>query len=99
MAYHKFLIDNPTCSRRFHLTFDDIEPKVPRTEVRCQFCNIVIFTAEDHPPIHFARAENLVKTSALSENLIFQCAFEDTLTKRTVPSAANKDPAVYPDHK
>jgi hypothetical protein len=97
MAYQKFLIDNPTCSRRFHLTFDDAQPAKPRVEVRCQYCNIVIFAADHHAPVTLARSENLVKTSALSENLVFECAFEDTLTQRTVPQAAGKNPSVYPD--
>lgn len=98
MAYQKFLVDNTTCSRRFHLTFDDAAPAKPRVEVKCQFCNVVIFSADHHAPVTLARSENLVKTSALSDNLMSDCSLQDTLTQRTVPQAANNNPSVYPEH-
>ncbi len=88
MAYQKILIDNTTCSRRFHVTFDDAADVLPRVELRCQFCNAVIFTANDHPPVNLAREENLVKTAFLSEHITSECHFEDTLSKKTQP----KDP-------
>jgi len=91
MAYKKILVDNTTCSRRFHVTFDDDAASVPRVEVRCQVCNTVVFSEENHPPVELARAENLVKTSALSENLTSACAYEDVLSKRTTPQATKVD--------
>lgn len=84
MAYRKMLIDNVTCSRRFHLTFDDEAPVAPRVEVRCDLCDIVIFSADNHPPVSLARDENLVKTASLSEHVISDCQFEDKLSQRTI---------------
>lgn len=85
MSYKKFVVDNTTCSRRFHISFDDEATKAPRVEVRCQFCNVVIFDAENHAPLTLARVENLVKTSALSDIVTSECRFEDTLSKKTIP--------------
>lgn len=84
MAYRKILIDNVTCSRRFHLSFDDEAATAPRVEVRCDLCNVVIFSADDHPPVRLARDENLVKTATLSEHVISDCQFEDSLSQRTI---------------
>lgn len=84
MAYKKLLVDNTTCSRRFHITFDDAGEKVPRVEVKCQHCNTVIFKAENHPSVALAREENLVKTSALSENIVRECHFKDTFSVKTI---------------
>lgn len=84
MAYQKVLVDNPTCSRRFHVTYDDAGEKLPRVELRCQFCETIIFSEENHPAVSMARAENLVKTSALSENLVSECHFKDSFSTKTI---------------
>lgn len=94
MAYQKILIDNTTCSRRFHVTFDDAADVMPRVELRCNFCNAVIFAENNHPPVALAREENLVKTAFLSEHLTTECLFEDTLSKKTQPQ--HKDSASTP---
>ena len=97
MSYQKILVDNTTCSRRFHITFDDSAEVMPRVELRCQFCDAVIFAENNHPPVTLAREENLVKTSALSENIVSECHFEDVLSKRTQPHAqASKDTGKAP---
>ena len=98
MSYQKFTVDNTTCSRRFHLTFDDRLDKMPRVEVRCQNCGVVIFAAENHPAVTLAREENLVKTSQLSDLIVSDCNFEDRLTKKTVPQAKDQG-AMYPSHQ
>lgn len=90
MSYSKFVVDNTTCSRRFHISFDDEGPKKPRVEVRCQFCDVVVFSAEQHPAVTHTRVENLVKTSALSEITTSECKFQDTLSQRTLPKPADK---------
>ena len=97
MAYTKILIDNPTCSRRFHVTFDDEAQRLPRVEIRCQHCNVAIFAEDNHPPAKLAREENLVKTSQLSDRLITECHFADELSKKTMPEAKNQGP-MYPQH-
>jgi hypothetical protein len=91
MAYHKILVDNTTCSRRFHITYDDVREKLPRVEVKCQFCDVVIFSAENHPAVSLAREENLVKTSALSEDVISECHFKDKFSTKTVKNATDED--------
>ncbi len=97
MAYTKILIDNPTCSRRFHVTFDDEQERVPRVELKCQYCNVTIFAEDNHPPATLAREENLVKTSQLSDNLVTECNFADELSKKTNPAAKGLGP-MYPEH-
>lgn len=91
MAYQKLLIDNTTCSRRFHVTYDDAGEKLPRVEVRCQFCETIIYSAENHPEVSLARAENLVKTSALSENIVTECHFKDQFSTKTIKDYGDKE--------
>lgn len=85
MAYTKILVDNTTCSRRFHLTFDSSDTPLPRVEIRCQFCQAVIFNEENHPKVTLAREENLVKTAFLSEHLTQECHLVDRLSEKTSP--------------
>ena len=84
MAYQKILIDNVTCSRRFHIAFDDEAQPSSQVEVRCQLCNAVVFSAENHPPVRLAREENVDKTANLSEHIVTECLFEDVLSQRTI---------------
>lgn len=77
MSYQKFLVDNVTCSRRFHVTFDDEAKTVEKTSIVCPHCSQVQWTAEDHAPVTLARDENLVKTTQLSRNLERSCLFKD----------------------
>ncbi len=95
MAYTKHLVDNPTCARRFHLTYDDAAAHVDHVEVRCQLCQTVIFQADNHPPVKLARMENLVKTAELSDDLVTDCNFEDLLSKKTIPGYEGKDVHLY----
>lgn len=78
MGYQKLLIDNVTCSRRFHVTFDPEAPAVPEVNVKCPFCDFTVFTAKNHPPVILARQENLVQTMNLSDNIVRTCEFSDT---------------------
>ncbi|MCX6124317.1 MAG: hypothetical protein NTV34_06150 [Proteobacteria bacterium] len=77
MSYQKFLVDNVTCSRRFHVTFDDETTPVAKTSVVCPHCSQVLWSAEDHAPVKLARDENLVKTTQLSRQLTRDCQFKD----------------------
>lgn len=86
MGYSKFLIDNTSCSRRFHVTFDDEAPAVAKTELQCPHCGIVVFSATAHPPVSFQREENLVKTVSLSDNIVTKCDFSDKFSTGTIPS-------------
>lgn len=83
MAYQKFTIDNMTCSRRYHISFDDEQKEVPRVEVKCSYCDQVIFAADNYPPAKLACEENLVKTAELSDILIADCQLKDTLSEKT----------------
>ena len=89
MSYKKFTVDNTTCSRRFHIAFDDEAQAVPRVEVRCSYCGQVVFSEDNHPAVRLAREENLIKTSELSEILVSDCQLRDTLSEKTtkVPGA------------
>ena len=81
MSYQKFLVDNITCSRRFHVTFDDEAQPAQQTTVVCPHCCEIIWKAEDHPPVTLAREENLVKTTQLSRNLTRECQFQDRFSQ------------------
>lgn len=82
MSYQKFLVDNVICSRRFHVTFDDEAKPVERAEVRCPHCSVVLWSAENHPPVTMARDENNVKTTQLSRNLARSCNFQDKFAQK-----------------
>jgi hypothetical protein len=96
MSYQKFLVDNTVCSRRFHISFDDEAAPVATVEVKCPFCDIVVFSASNHPPVILAREENLVKTSSLAELTVSECTFEDKLSQRTITQLKDQDLHVYP---
>jgi ribosomal protein S27AE len=81
LSYEKFTVDNTTCSRRFHIVFDDQDDKLPRVEVKCPYCDSAVFTATDHPKVTLARQENLVQTSQLSAILTKTCTFSDPFEK------------------
>ncbi len=83
MAYHKVLVDNVTCSRRFHVTFDDKDPKVADVTLKCPFCGVVVFAETNHSPAQLARQENLVQTAELSDNIINECRFRDVFSEKT----------------
>ena len=77
MSYQKFTVDNTTCSRRFHITFDSDAKPVAATSVSCPHCSQQIWSAVDHAPVTMARDENLVKTTQLSDDVIKLCKFKD----------------------
>ena len=81
MSYSKFLVDNTSCSRRFHISFDDQAEKLPHVELKCPYCDVTIFSADDHPNVTLARQENLVQTALLSSNLVKECNFSDPFRK------------------
>ncbi len=78
MSYRKILVDNTTCSRRFHIAFDDEDPKQPLVEVQCLHCKATVFSKQNHPIVKLARDENLVKTDELSPNRTKECWFKDS---------------------
>lgn len=80
MAYKKIKIDNTTCSRRFHITFDDEGEKIPKTTVRCLYCNLEIYKASKHPKLKLARDEIIIKTSKLSPYRTKMCNYKDLTT-------------------
>ena len=83
MAYHKIVVDNPVCMRRFHLACDDEVSDAPRTELRCPHCQVVIFTAEAGKTVSFLREENLTKVTAFSTQLTNDCAWQDDFQRAT----------------
>ncbi|MEZ4742478.1 MAG: hypothetical protein R3B45_08530 [Bdellovibrionota bacterium] len=79
MAYQKIFVDNPHCSRRYHVTFDDKDEKLARVELKCAHCDSVIYEFRNHPKIKVVRDENLTKATALSPNLARKCYYQDKL--------------------
>ena len=77
MSYKKFFVDNATCLRRFHCSFDDEEKKVAHTEIKCPVCNLKVFEAFDHPELTLARDENLVTTTQFGRLLVRECNYVD----------------------
>ncbi len=80
LAYKKFLVDNPSCSRRFHLSYDDESEPVTETSAKCPFCDEVIFKAKNHPEVTVARQENLIKKAELADLLMENCSFKDNFS-------------------
>lgn len=85
MAYNKILVDNTTCSRRFHITFDDEASKVSHTKVECLHCGVVVFERDNHPPVKLARDENLIQATQLSPYRTKPCEFRDTFSTPSQP--------------
>jgi DNA-directed RNA polymerase subunit RPC12/RpoP len=85
MAYKKILVDNLTCSRRFHIAFDDSDSKLPQIEIKCQHCGQVVFHKADHPQAKLLRDENLVSQAYLSTQRVSDCAFKDTFSQPSKP--------------
>ena len=82
MAYHKIIVDNPVCMRRFHLACDDkTSTAVPSAPLRCPHCQVVIFTAEAGKTVSFLREENLTKVTSLSTQLVDECAWQDNFQR------------------
>ena len=76
MAYHKFCVDNPLCMRRFHLAYDDDDPKqTKQIEIRCPHCDVVVIKTNN--PVRILREENLTKVSAFNNNIMRECGFKD----------------------
>lgn len=84
MSYEKVLIDNPTCARRFHLTYESDAAKQNHVKVECPFCGVIVFEAKNHPEVKMVRQENLNQTQELSERIIKECRFEDKFGQQTI---------------
>lgn len=95
MSYKKFVVDNVTCQRRFHLSCDDDDPNVESQKIDCPFCGVEIFAAKDHPRVKLLRQENLIQTQELSENLVKGCDFRDTFSEDTIPEYKGQDRYLY----
>jgi len=85
MSYKKILVDNLTCKRRFHITFNDDEKKVPLVEVHCLHCDAVIFSRENHVPAKLARDEVLIKLTDLSPIKTKECYLQDHFSPAQKP--------------
>ena len=77
MAYKKFLLDNVSCNRRFHVSFDDEAEVVPKVEIKCDYCDVLLFEKKDHPPVKVIRDEIIIKTTKLSPYRAKDCKGED----------------------
>lgn len=96
MSYTKIEVDNIKCARRFHLAFDDESPAVKKVEVKCPFCDLVVFQAEDHPAVRLLRQENRVQSNELAELTMENCAFRDVMTEETVKDFKKGSTLLYP---
>lgn len=77
MAYKKFLLDNPSCNRRFHVSYNDEEEAVSSTKVQCDYCGVTLLEKKDHPPLKVSRDEIIIKTTKLSPRRTKECAIGD----------------------
>lgn len=83
MTYKKVLVDNLSCSRRFHLTYDDDAPRKEKVQLECKYCQAIIFSKKNHPEVTYARDENLISFTNPSKNRIKDCKFVDTYSPKT----------------
>ena len=77
MAYKKVLVDNMTCLRRFHITFDDEQKPITSTQIKCLHCGAVVFSKSNHPPTRLARDENIIDQYNISPLRTKTCNFKD----------------------
>jgi hypothetical protein len=76
MAYKKIMVDNTTCLRRFHISFDDNSPK-EKIQLKCFYCDAVVFSSDSHPRASIVRDEILVNTNYMSPCRVKKCYFKD----------------------
>ncbi len=77
MTYQKIFVDNLTCKRRFHLSFDESDPKTEQVKITCPHCDVIIYEAKNHSAVKFIREENLVRTFVQAEKTTTHCEFND----------------------
>ncbi len=75
MTYKKISVDNLTCKRRFHLSFDDAASPQALVTAQCPHCQVRIYERKNHPPVTVVREENLVTTTNLSSLQTKECDF------------------------
>ena len=85
MTYKKILVDNTTCLRRFHISFDEADQSQESVELKCLHCGEVVFAKQNHAPAKLIREENLVKTTDLSSLRMKNCAFKDSFSVASQP--------------
>ena len=76
MEHVKIHVDNPSCMRRFHITFDKKAAAVEESSVSCLHCGQRVFGVENHPPISLARDENLIEYRQLGDRRVYKCKLE-----------------------
>lgn len=71
--YEELTVENPHCSRRFHLYFNPKGDIVNKTEIHCPHCQATVLTKEKHPELHLAREENLVNVPQCAGICMKEC--------------------------
>ena len=82
MAYKKIHVDNTTCLRRFHISFDDSDKK-EKIELKCPYCKVVVMSSSAHPPAKIVRDEVLTGVTSLSNIRTSDCSYEDKFKPKT----------------
>ena len=85
MTYHKILVDNTSCLRRFHVAFDDEGAQLPEVNLKCLHCGEIVFSKQNHPAAKIVRDENLVRYDLLSPHRTQKCQFVDTYSPKPEP--------------
>jgi hypothetical protein len=80
MPYKKIIVDNLSCSRRFHISFDDSDSRETQVNINCQHCGISIFKAKDHPQATLLRDEIIITKKDLSLIQTNDCNFKDSFS-------------------
>ena len=76
MAYKKILVDNTTCLRRFHISFDSESTK-KNVSLKCPYCSVEIFSSKSHPQAAIIRDEVLTNVNDMSPLREKKCNFKD----------------------
>lgn len=74
--YKRVLIDNAVCKRRFHIAYEEGAQNEAHVQAACPHCGVVLFEAQNHPPVMLAREENLVKSPLGDAPIQYECRFE-----------------------
>lgn len=77
IIYKRVLIDNAVCKRRFHVVYEEGAKNEAAVQAECPHCGLVLFEAQNHPPVMLAREENLVKSPTGDAHIQYECRFAE----------------------
>lgn len=72
-SYQEIKVDNPFCTRRFHMHFDPTAINEHETVIKCPHCQATVISKKNHPKLYLDREENLVNAPQGSHKNMKEC--------------------------